>query len=103
MTARPNHFAHEHEREATCPHCERRAPSNPELPFFEARGPGSEWARKHCRQCRCFEVAHQPRGDDAPEFLRGKIPTVIGEPHAFEAMTEGWPTDSFYCGCRGWE
>jgi hypothetical protein len=90
-------------REASCGYCQTVVPSDPKLPFFEDRGPGSKWSREHCRICKCYEVAHQPRGDDAPLSMRGQIPTVIGEPHAFEAMSEGFPFDSYYCGCGGWD
>ncbi len=90
------------DRTASCTYCGETAPSSPSLAFFEDRGPDSKRANETCAICLCYEVAHQPRGDDAPISMRGKIPSVIGEPHDFKPHG-AYKTDGFYCGCRGWE
>ena len=66
--------------------CEMR--SSAALPFFEFRGPGSRYARTHCKRCRYFENAH----------------TAIRNPTCghFESVGGDGP-DSFFCGCAGWD
>lgn len=87
-------------REATCPYCRKTVPSGPSLPFFEYRGPGSRFAT-NCRNCGYTETAHDP------EVMATRVirKTVIeqGLCTGYEPRTEGLPTDSFYCGCRGWD
>jgi len=65
------------------------------LAFFESAAPGTQ---DHvCRVCRFYEVAH--RFD--PSRVRPEVSARCQ--HPFEPMTEGRPTDSFYCGCRGFD
>lgn len=86
-------------RMATCPDCRREEPSSPNLAFFTYRGPGSEFARRCAhpivRNGETYfcglrgEVAHQPgRTGFGHDFVEGNLPAN---------------TDSFYCGCKGWD
>lgn len=84
------------ERQAKCL-CGATRPSSDfkRLPFFEDRGPGSMAAQMHCKHCRAYAIAHEPRED-------GRYPSIIGKPHAFEPHGP-FEFDNYYCGCRGWD
>lgn len=64
-------------------------PSSTDLAFFEYRGPGSNWAAKHC-VCGYFEVAHTMPHKSS----RVCDKFTPREPAEF---------DSYYCGCFGWD
>ena len=73
-------------RMASC-NCGNKQPSSMSLAFFEYRGPGSPDSTTMCK-CGYFESAHK----NYPERLRCKQFVPRGP----------WETDSYYCGCRGW-
>lgn len=92
-------------RVAECVFCKRQAPSAEPFKLFgfEYRGPGSKWATEHC-VCGYFEGPH-----DA-EYMRTVSTkpqrTVIedGRCKAGKFTPRGpMATDSYYCGCRGWD
>lgn len=68
--------------------CGNRAPSSLELAFFEFRGEGSP-AASRCT-CGYGRQAH------ARERVARSCPTGYEPRGALE-------TDSYYCGCRGWD
>lgn len=73
--------------------CGRIEPSSADLPFFEFRGEASLDAKRVCRHCHYFEVAHTPE----VMVRNAALKCTTFEPHgAFEF-------DVFYCGCRGWD
>lgn len=77
-------------REAICFYCKTVRVSSTELPFFEYRGPGSNWAELHCKTCEKNSRVHYERvesGADVHDYVPGGRAG----------------TDSFYCGCRGWD
>lgn len=76
-------------RQARCI-CGKTVPSDPKLPFFEARGPGSRYSEEHCVECWYYEEAHTIPG----RGWYGKHEFKPGRTHEY---------DSFYCGCRGWD
>ena len=80
-------------RTARCTDCDDRRPSDPSLPFFEDRSPGTQDHR--CRDCRKFRAAH--------EYDPRRVRPEASSKHECVPMTEGYPYDSFYCGCRGWD
>lgn len=73
-------------RMASCS-CGRSEPSNSEgLAFFESRAEGSKIATEICT-CGYALIAHTEHRITCPTFVaRGP-----------------WPTDIYYCGCRGWD
>ena len=73
--------------------CECSAPSSPELPFFEYRGPGSRSAGEIC-VCGYHQVAHDKKA-------RGEKVT----PYVCADFRPRGPAefDAFYCGCHGWD
>lgn len=79
-------------RTATCS-CGKQMPSAQATsqPFFEYRGPGT--ADNLCRHCKMHFIAHQY---EAARVHPEPAPATRG--HTFEALLEGYPTDSFYCG-----
>ena len=80
-------------------------PSSRDLAFFEYRGPGSATAEL-CRHCGYAPRAHEPAYMGTLVLVGGKRrPTVVeaGECPGYEPLTEGRETDSYYCGCRGWD
>lgn len=79
-------------RVARC-QCGAERPSDPSLPFFEDRSAGTQ--NLFCKNCRYSLVAHEL----ARELVRPN-PHVCDR---FEPMREGYETDSFYCGCGGWD
>lgn len=83
-------------RVARC-HCGKEVASSTELAFFEYRGPGST-ASRSCRNCRFAEIAHTPDATYVNSNRRN--PNICAH---YEPMDEGWPTDIFYDGCRGWD
>lgn len=83
-------------REARCCHCNRTVPSDPALPFFEYRGPGSDRAMRTCRHCRYGPEAHERKR----EFREAHLARVCD---AFEPLRDGYPYDDHYDGCRGWD
>jgi hypothetical protein len=76
-------------RIATCAYGGADTPSSLALPFFEYRGEGSYAAEKLCRNCGYTKTAHHNKA----------IIMVCSqfEPHG------PWSTDTYYCGCRGWD
>jgi hypothetical protein len=84
-------------RQARCVYCRKTQPSDPKLPFFEYRGPGSRIAEIAC-VCGYHLVAHerQPNNVDSRSVVeRGKCTGfVLRGPLEF---------DDFYDGCRGWD
>lgn len=73
-------------------HC-AKLPSTPSLAFFVYRGEGSPSAAQ-CATCGCVQEAHLPIN---PHTGREGI---TGHPYAPRGP---WPTDSYYCGCMGWD
>lgn len=110
------------EREARCA-CGATRPSDPDLAFFEYRGPGSSFATK-CRHCGYTKGAHDRQGGEC-DFCEGTGRYRHHSPTAparhcnrcagkgtltnplvcadYEPLTEGHEYDSFYSGCRGWD
>lgn len=78
--------------------CGRTAPSDSEgLAFFESRGPLSRSASQ-CAHCGFAAVAHEttnPVTGRPGVVASGKCPGY--EPRGDVG------TDTFYCGCRGWD
>ena len=64
--------------------------SNDKAPFFEYRGPGSWWATALC-VCGFSKKAHDE-----------KIPHVIRKCKEFQPRGPH-ETDTYYCGCFGWD
>lgn len=85
------------ERMAQCTYCKVERPSaeSESLAFFQDRGPG--FCNDTCKVCRYYEVAHYPNASR----VNPEVPKQCQ--HSFEPMIEGYPFDSFYCGCRGWD
>lgn len=76
-------------RDARCGYgCGAERPSSPDLPFFEYHGPGSREATVIC-ECGHNITAHTREGSmcKCTSFKR-------------RGPRE---TDSYYCGCRGWD
>jgi hypothetical protein len=87
-------------RMARCSSCKKERPSDPERMFlFEDRSPGT--CDDVCKHCRYKQVAHQEDRLGAPPMIdeTGQRTRCPG----FESMTEGYETDTYYCGCRGWD
>ena len=87
--------------------CGKEMPSSsPGLAFFEFRGPGSPQAIHSCKHCGYHDVAHEAAHMETLVHGRDgkRRPTVVedGRCPGFEARGD-WGTDSFYCGCRGWD
>ncbi|MCA1782018.1 MAG: hypothetical protein LC679_07545 [Intrasporangiaceae bacterium] len=84
-----------HQSEGACrPRpCDCERPSSPSLPFFEDRSPGTQVDR--CVTCGKFRIAH--------EYDPTRVRPEPVSKHPFVPMTEGYPYDSFYCGCWGWD
>lgn len=83
-------------RMATCPYCKTARKSSLDLPFFESRGEGTAYAGM-CRECGLLEVAHVY---EAKRVYPKPLPDTLG--HVY-APRGAWDTDTFYCGCRGWD
>ena len=81
-------------RTAKCSTCRKESPSSnfAKLPFFEFRGENSEPATIQC-VCGFYAVAH------------GEINVLTNRAgitdHEFQSKV--FDTDSFYCGCYGWD
>lgn len=93
-------------RMAVCPSCKTERLSDPSLPFFQDRSPGTQ--NERCSTCRYSECAHDPEHMETLVHNRdgSRRPTVVEDGRCstgFVAMTEGCPTDTFYCGCKGWD
>jgi len=73
--------------------CGRTEPASKDLAFFVYRGPNSEYAKKVCEVCGCYETAHIP----SIQSRRGSL--VCSQ---FKRGT-GHEYDTYYCGCRGWD
>lgn len=93
-------------RQARC-HCGKIVPSTGEgsgwttLPFFEYRGPDPN--ADDCRHCFYKKIAHDRFDGKLNDVVSaGRWPKGV-EPHVFEARTEGYEYDKFYCGCDGWD
>ena len=79
-------------RTASCAmNCGATRPSSLALAFFEFRGQGSDPAVKRCRHCSYVDVVHDPA------YSHYKKQDHDFTPHG------AWDTDTFYCGCRGWD
>lgn len=79
-------------RIAVCAECQNAKPSSFRLAFFTFRGEGSAFATRTCT-CGFMDVAHEAKGRRVPGTRE-----VCGTFTARGAAS----TDSFYCGCRGW-
>lgn len=77
--------------------CGKERPSSERetLAFFEDRSPGT--CDETCAICRYHKVAHERQ----PTRVNPEVPKQCQ--HEFVPMTEGYPTDTFYCGHRGWD
>lgn len=82
-------------RTAKCTSCGKERPSSTELAFFTFRGEGSREATESCK-CGFFEVAHQY---DATRVY----PEPVDCPHGGFVAKGPQETDTFYCGCRGFD
>jgi hypothetical protein len=81
---------------AVCFYCKVERTSSDDLPFFESRLEGTK-AASLCATCGYYEVAHgynEKRSNPVPP------PATVG--HSY-SPGGAWPTDLFYCGCRGWD
>lgn len=80
-------------RIAVCAECNNTKPSSYALAHFTFRGIGSASATRTCA-CGFFDVAHDAK-------RAGKR----GSRSVCDQFTPRGPlaTDSFFCGCRGWE
>ena len=85
------------DRVATCSDCGSMVLSSFNLPFFKYQGPGSREATEMCR-CGFHQVAHTPEALAKAEA--SGYPRTCRE---FRPNPEGRQTDSYYCGCRGWD
>lgn len=73
------------------------------LAFFEYRGPASRKAKESCIHCRYHEVAHgSGREEDIAKGVRPRR-NVVEEGHCPGFEAGPYDTDTFYCGCRGWD
>lgn len=72
--------------------CGRTEESNPNLAYFNFRGAGSQWELV-CLHCGRLENAHPKKLADE---RRGCC-------NRFEPRIGGFETDTYYCGCRGWD
>lgn len=80
-------------RMASCS-CGKTVPSDsPHLAFFEYRGPGSRYDGGFC-ECGYAIVAHTKK--QAGE----RVSPRVCDDFTPRALPE---TDSYYCGCRGWD
>jgi hypothetical protein len=85
-----------HPRMARC-RCGETRPSSERATLFgfTDKSLNSDWSQKCCRHCGKYEVAHHPGCSQAqPDQY---------ERHQFEPRNEAAETDSFYCGCDGWD
>lgn len=90
-------------RVAICTQCHKREqPSSLALAFFNYRGPGSREALTIC-QCGYAYVAHtaEGRARNVPSNRR----TVVEDGRCKTGFVLRGPnaTDTYYCGCRGWD
>lgn len=69
--------------------CGAEVPSKRDLPFFDFRGEGSDYAERGCANCGFYDVAH---GVNAS----GRVCDVF-EPRGDTGV------DTFYCGHGGWD
>lgn len=69
-------------------------PSEAGLPFFTYRGEGSPFAVEGCKTCGINEGAHHPINQFTGREGITDHPFVPRGPAA---------TDSYYCGCGGWD
>ena len=76
-------------RTARCAYgCGSEKPSDTDLAFFEYQGPGSEKARRECKNCGRYDTAH------------GKGHQRVCSD--FQAVGDTGK-DMYYCGCKGWD
>lgn len=89
------------ERMASC-YCGRTRPSSERKSLFgfQDRSATSKGATENCKHCGCYDFTHP----DICEFNPGTGRPNGGRQgdHKFEPKGE-MPTDSYYCGCRGWD
>ena len=91
-------------RTARCPHCERNEPSIrfQDLAFFEYRGPGNGYQCDVCRVIRECHDGTDRRGEPLrPTSLPARM-LAAHPPHEWIDV-QGFPFDTYYCGCRGWD
>jgi hypothetical protein len=83
-------------RTAVCEYCRAERPSSePFLAFFEYRGEGTPSASQ-CGNCGYAKVAHEGDGKRRANVLQdGRCPEYVPRGDV--------GTDTFYCGCRGWD
>ena len=77
-------------RKAKCVYCDNVKPSSFDLPFFQYRGPDSENANKHCKNCGYHKIAHNPEIKGNNKFICDNF-----EPKG------SWEYDVFNCLCKG--
>lgn len=78
--------------------CGKQKPSSLDLAFFEYRGPGSRNAVHSCI-CGYYDVAHDLLAADPVKYRHVRAVKCGGT----FAPRGDVGTDSFYCGCRGWD
>lgn len=90
-------------RVAKCTYCGSLRPSSEHesLAFFEFHGEGSREATETCK-CGYHMMAHDPA--EMARNVPNNRQTVVeqGKCKGFEPRGPR-ETDSFYCGCRGWD
>ena len=85
-------------REAVCSCGARRPSSDMTLAFYEYRGPGSAAAEDGCKHCMYYKCAHERQ----PKLVDPSSCVERGECKGFEPHG-AHETDTFYCGCGGWD
>jgi hypothetical protein len=110
--------------------CGHSLPSSTDLPFFEYRGEGSQYAKEHCKNCPYTWIAHQYGGyyypglcknsDQGQLFYDKEIEAfrcqTCGSTYSPESLRAskggkvcenfeplGDSPDQYYCGCHGWD
>jgi len=71
------------------------AQSKESLPFWEDRRPGSAWAKRNCGVCGYAPEAHTPEVAARPHLAGRTQHQFVEHP--------GKDTDTYYCGCYGWD
>lgn len=87
-------------RTAVCS-CSKTHASTHDLFGFTYRGPGSDWAAK-----RCGAVAANGQPCCYAPVAHGAVNVGTGRPgitHHDFTPSEPLDTDTYYCGCRGWD
>lgn len=87
-------------RTAKCS-CGRTAQSSPDLAFFVSRVADSEPAKRTCKNCFYFDVAHS-HNNGVSRGPGWKTVIELGKCKGFEPHGE-FDHDLYYCGCWGWD